>query len=408
MSQPIIEVNGLGKRYRLGQFGFSSFREEAEKWLRRMKGEKVEENNARDFWALRDVTFSVQPGEVLGIIGRNGAGKSTLLKLLSRITEPTKGEVVLRGRVASLLEVGTGFHPELSGRENIYLNGAILGMTRAEVTRKFDEIVAFAEVDKFVDTPVKRYSSGMYVKLAFSVAAHLEPEILIVDEVLAVGDADFQRKCVAKMEEVSAGSGRTVLFVSHNMGLVQSLCRRGVLLKGGGVEFQGEVRQAVDIYLSKPEGATTELAAPESRPGRGTTRFTEIKAVNELGVSGLVETGRALTFRFGCTRTRPGLRCLFTIYDQFGAPLSLFNSANISVHDKKATDAEFICHLPEVLLAPGRYRVNAALESGHDMEDHVDGALFFDVIEGQVNGRAVLSLARYGNLVFKHTWETPA
>ncbi len=203
-----------------------------------------------DFWALRDVSFSVRQGEVVGIIGRNGAGKSTLLKILSRITEPTEGRVTIKGRVASLLEVGTGFHPELTGRENIFLNGAILGMHRAEIKRKFDEIVAFAEVEKFLDTPVKRYSSGMYVRLAFAVAAHLEPEILIVDEVLAVGDAEFQKKCLGKMRQVSKSEGRTVLFVSHNMAAVQTLCQTGILLERGGIAARGNIRDAVTRYLS--------------------------------------------------------------------------------------------------------------------------------------------------------------
>src|SRR5689334_10972101 len=203
---------------------------------------------AEEFWALKDVSFEVQQGEVLGIIGRNGAGKSTLLKILSRITEPTDGRVTLRGRVASLLEVGTGFHAELTGRENIYLNGAILGMTRAEIRRKFDEIVAFAGVEKFLDTPVKRYSSGMYVRLAFAVAAHLEPEILVVDEVLAVGDAQFQKKCLGKMEEAGS-SGRTVLFVSHNLLAVQRLCPRSLLLDGGRIVADGESSQVIQTYL---------------------------------------------------------------------------------------------------------------------------------------------------------------
>ncbi|MCB9079908.1 MAG: ABC transporter ATP-binding protein [Anaerolineaceae bacterium] len=201
------------------------------------------------FWALNDVSFEVQPGERVGIIGRNGAGKSTLLKILSRITEPTRGRVRLRGRVASLLEVGTGFHPELTGRENIFLNGAILGMSRDEIKRKFDEIVAFAEVEKFLDTPVKRYSSGMYVRLAFAVAAHLEPEILVVDEVLAVGDAAFQKKCLGKMEDV-AGEGRTVLFVSHNMGMITQLCDKGIYLKSGKIHSLGEVNRIIAKYLN--------------------------------------------------------------------------------------------------------------------------------------------------------------
>lgn len=252
----------MSKRYRLGQFGFSSFREETEKWLRRLRGERVEEEeNARDFWALRDVSFAVQPGEVVGIIGRNGAGKSTLLKILSRITEPTAGEIVLRGRVASLLEVGTGFHPELSGRENIFLNGAILGMTRAEVARKFDEIVAFAEVDKFVDTPVKRYSSGMYVRLAFAVAAHLEPEILIVDEVLAVGDVQFQQKCLGKMQDVAREGGRTVLFVSHNLGAVASLTRRCIYLQDGGLVLHDETPAVIRRYAKENQAGGSEWQA---------------------------------------------------------------------------------------------------------------------------------------------------
>ena len=210
-------------------------------------GDEVEE-----FWALRDIDFEIRRGDVVGIIGRNGAGKSTLLKILSRITEPSEGRVEIRGRVASLLEVGTGFHPELTGRENIFLNGAILGMSRAEIRRKFDEIVAFAEVEKFLDTPVKRYSSGMYVRLAFAVAAHLEPEILIVDEVLAVGDAEFQKKCLGKMQDV-AGEGRTVLFVSHNMGTINSLCDRGILLSSGRIEFDGAVFSASEFYTSSSE-----------------------------------------------------------------------------------------------------------------------------------------------------------
>lgn len=247
--KPIISVEGLGKSYTIrheGQTHYKSLREEIFKLpsrLLRRGGQSREE-----FWALKDVSFDIMPGDRVGIIGRNGAGKSTLLKLLSRITEPTTGRITLRGRVASLLEVGTGFHPELTGRENIYLNGAILGMSRAEVRRKFDEIVDFAGVEKFLDTPVKRYSSGMYVRLAFAVAAHLEPEILIVDEVLAVGDAEFQKKCLGKMEGVSKGEGRTVLFVSHNMPAVQQLCGKGLLLTLGHAEQYLDIYKAVQNY----------------------------------------------------------------------------------------------------------------------------------------------------------------
>ena len=249
-----IEVNQLGKKYRLGHSAgrngapYRTLREDLLDGVRRMFAPRQRELQP-EFWALKDVSFEVQTGEVLGIIGRNGAGKSTLLKILSRITEPTVGTVRIKGRVASLLEVGTGFHPELTGRENIFLNGAILGMTRAEIRAKFDEIVAFAESEKFLDTPVKRYSSGMYIRLAFAVAAHLEPEILIIDEVLAVGDAQFQKKCLGKMQDVATHDGRTILFVSHNMSAVSSLCQRGLLLELGQVAATGPVEDVIRKYV---------------------------------------------------------------------------------------------------------------------------------------------------------------
>ncbi len=277
----VIRAEGLGKKYRIGHeaereryvalrdvFARSAkhfWRKTADMALGRalVLGDSFEE-----FWALKDVSFEVKRGEVLGIIGRNGAGKSTLLKILSRITEPSEGRVAIKGRVASLLEVGTGFHPELTGRENIYLNGAILGMTRAEIKKKFDEIVAFAEVERFLDTPVKRYSSGMYVRLAFAVAAHLEPEILLVDEVLAVGDAEFQKKCLGKMDEVSRREGRTVLFVSHNMGVVTSLCPAAMWLDGGSIREFGMAREVINGYLScrKYEGERVVQLTNIARP----------------------------------------------------------------------------------------------------------------------------------------------
>jgi lipopolysaccharide transport system ATP-binding protein len=255
MTTPAIKAEGLSKLYRLehGGHGSKTFRdlltEMATAPLRRFRQIRGSDASMEDFWAVQDVSFEIQPGEVIGVIGRNGAGKSTLLKILSRIVEPTRGQVTLRGRVASLLEVGTGFHPELTGRENIYLNGSILGMKKREIDAQFDEIVAFAEIERFLDTPVKRYSSGMYVRLAFAVAAHLQPEILIVDEVLAVGDADFQKKCLGKMREVSKGEGRTVIFVSHNMGAVTTLCSRALLLERGALVAEGPSSEVVDRYL---------------------------------------------------------------------------------------------------------------------------------------------------------------
>lgn len=263
MAEPIIRVEHLGKKYLLkhkaGGERYHALRDVLAGGLktgfRLFAKDKAKSPTREEFWALKDVSFEVNEGEVVGIIGRNGAGKSTLLKILSRITEPTTGRVTLNGRVASLLEVGTGFHPELTGRENIYLNGTILGMRRAEIARKFDEIVAFAEVEKFLDTPVKRYSSGMYVRLAFAVAAHLEPEILVVDEVLAVGDAAFQKKCLGKMGEVARG-GRTVLFVSHNMQAVQTLCRSCIRLERGRMTSQGDVNLVVSEYLATQQVGT--------------------------------------------------------------------------------------------------------------------------------------------------------
>jgi lipopolysaccharide transport system ATP-binding protein len=257
-----IKAENISKLYRLGQVGTGTLAHDLNRFWHRVRGKedpylKIGESNDRtkkgesDYvWSLQDINFEITQGDTVGIIGRNGAGKSTLLKLLSKVTSPTTGKIFTRGRIASLLEVGTGFHPEMTGRENIFLNGAILGMTRKEITRKFDEIVAFAGVDRYIDTPVKRYSSGMYVRLAFAVAAHLESEILIVDEVLAVGDAEFQKKCLGKMSDVSQKEGRTVLFVSHNMTAVKNLCKTGILLKNGRVQFAGQINEVVDYYFA--------------------------------------------------------------------------------------------------------------------------------------------------------------
>jgi lipopolysaccharide transport system ATP-binding protein len=295
MSDIVISVENLSKRYLVGHQSaererYTALRDvvgrEARNFVRKavdfargrqiVQGDEVEE-----FWALKDVSFELKRGEVLGIIGRNGAGKSTLLKILSFITEPTHGRTILRGRVASLLEVGTGFHPELTGRENIFLNGAILGMTRAEITRKFDEIVAFAEVERFLDTPVKRYSSGMYVRLAFAVAAHLEPEILIVDEVLAVGDIEFQKKCLGNMQDAASKQGRTILFVSHNMSAIQSLTTRAVILSGGRIIFDGDTPHAIAKY--------TETVSEPTRTGNNLGRgiHTSIRSAQLVNKSGI-------------------------------------------------------------------------------------------------------------------------
>ena len=261
MSNTVIEFNNVGKQYILGMIGTGTLSQDLNRWWARVRGkedpflkigdtnDRTQKGDSRFVWALRDINFKVEQGDVVGIIGKNGAGKSTLLKILSRVTSPTTGDIKIKGRIASLLEVGTGFHPEMTGRENIFMNGSIMGMTKAEIRSKFDEIVDFAGVAKYVDTPVKRYSSGMMVRLGFAIAAHLEPEILVVDEVLAVGDAEFQKKAIGKMQDVSKGEGRTVLFVSHNMAAVRSLCTRGVMLKNGMIDFMGSIPDTLDHYL---------------------------------------------------------------------------------------------------------------------------------------------------------------
>ena len=267
MSRKVIEFDNVGKQYVLGTIGTGTLSQDLNRWWARIRGKedpflKIGEVNDRTkkgesnfVWALKDINFSVDEGDVVGIIGKNGAGKSTLLKILSRVTSPTVGTIKVKGRIASLLEVGTGFHPEMTGRENIYMNGTIMGMTKTEIDRKLDEIVDFAGVEKYLDTPVKRYSSGMMVRLGFAIAAHLEPEILVVDEVLAVGDAEFQKKAIGKMQDVSKGEGRTVLFVSHNMAAVRSLCKKGIVMKNGGIDSIGDITSAIERYLKNNDDA---------------------------------------------------------------------------------------------------------------------------------------------------------
>jgi len=298
MSNVVIRVENLSKQYRLGTLNHGTLYRDLQSWWARKRGRedpnsrigtsnhRQSDNGDGSFWALKDVSFEVEKGEVVGIIGRNGAGKSTLLKILSRVTAPTTGEVKTKGRIASLLEVGTGFHPELTGRENIYLNGAILGMTRTEIKKKFEEIVAFAEIEKFLDTPVKRYSSGMYVRLAFAVAAHLEPEILIVDEVLAVGDIDFQKKCLGKMESV-AKEGRTVLFVSHAMHSIRDLCKTAILLDYGRIIKSGEANEVVNVYENHNINMANQSSSVIKRSSDQTKSldfyFSSISIQNENG-----------------------------------------------------------------------------------------------------------------------------
>lgn len=295
MSDVAIRAEEVGKLYRLGQIGTGTLSHDLNRWFAKVRGKedpfaKIGETNDRtqkgetDYvWALKDINFEIKKGEAVGIIGRNGAGKSTLLKLLSKVTKPTTGQIKVNGRIASLLEVGTGFHPEMTGRENIFLNGAILGMTKKEIKRKFDEIVDFSGVERYIDTPVKRYSSGMYVRLAFAVAAHLESEILIVDEVLAVGDAEFQKKCLGKMNDVSKGEGRTVLFVSHNMAAVKSLCKEGIYLQNGGVKYLGNIESTISEYLITASSKIGEpIIGRTDKVGNKKVEVIDIKFKNSL------------------------------------------------------------------------------------------------------------------------------
>lgn len=321
-------------------------------------------SSREEFWALKDVTFDIRRGERVGIIGRNGAGKSTLLKILSRITEPTTGRVKIKGRVASLLEVGTGFNPELTGRENIFLNGAILGMGRAEIKRKFDEIVAFAEVEKFLDTPVKHYSSGMYMRLAFAVAAHLEPEILIVDEVLAVGDAQFQKKCLGKMEEVGK-QGRTVLFVSHNMRAVRQLCDRALLLRGGMVCFYGRTEMGIETYLRDDSGMTAVSSREEfiqSLPSDPVFKLETVSLTqqgHEIGET--VESGKPLELeiRYEVRERVTGLRVYFELIDEYGDVLlqSFHDEDNDGIPAMNAGRYVSSAIIPSDILGPIRYNI---------------------------------------------------
>ena len=347
-------------------------------------------NNSEEFWALSDVNFEIKRGEVVGIIGRNGAGKSTLLKILSRITEPSAGRVSIRGRVASLLEVGTGFHPELTGRENIYLNGAILGMKRAEIRRKFNEIVDFSGVEKFIDTPVKRYSSGMYVRLAFAVAAHLEPEILVVDEILAVGDAEFQKKCLGKMQDV-AGHGRTVLFVSHNMAAVESLCDQTILLADGQIRASGKHGEVVQLYLSSAvqTGNYHDLTAIKDRMGNGELLFEEVGIWGERQGE-LPITGGTLNIwlRFGgnASDAKPS-RVSVAIHTAAGAPLIVCSTEMTeSVAPMIASGETRICCIPSLPLTAGAYLLTLFVEQQGVVQDWLTCACKFEVHDADFYG----------------------
>lgn len=367
MSKPIISVRGISKQYRLGAAkSQDTLRDQLSHWAKNL-GQPKPEDTTSSFWALRDVSFDVQPGEVIGVIGRNGAGKSTLLKVLSQITEPTTGEIYLRGRLASLLEVGTGFHQELTGRENIFLNGVILGMTKAEVRAKFDEIVEFAEVGKFLDTPVKRYSSGMYVRLAFAVAAHLEPEILVVDEVLAVGDAAFQNKCLGKMQDVAKNRGRTVLFVSHNMAAVQALCGRIIHMSGGKLIGDGSPDVQIAAYLGDIKKPRADTVVPLGR-------VIECRKL-EFNPNPVV-SGQPVEFalELGAKQHTQIIDLAILIYSSFGQRVAILDLRAASGPFAVEPDQPFRCtgRIKNFPIVEGDYRVSLYMSCSVDGGDYHD------------------------------------
>jgi lipopolysaccharide transport system ATP-binding protein len=427
MNDTVIRVENLSKRYRIGRARerHDTLRDELVAGLRAplekvkslvdrsaSNGDREQAEADAGIWALKDVSFEVKRSEVLGLIGRNGAGKSTLLKILSRITKPTEGRAAVRGRVGSLLEVGTGFHPELTGRENVYLNGAILGMSRTEMDRKFDEIVAFAEVSKFLDTPIKRYSSGMKVRLAFAVAAHLEPEILLVDEVLAVGDAAFQKKCLGKMGDVTK-EGRTVLFVSHNMAAIQSLCNRSILLDGGRIQGDGKTDEVVGSYLGLVQGlADRKLSDRKNRKGEGQLQFVAIDLLDkEYKPVEHASSGKKLIIRLhykaNTSREFRNCRVSVAVY-RHGQVLFLASTELVQNRELVLGGEGYIdCIIDELPFSKGEYYLNPFIETNKVIQDYVEAAARMSVIDGNFygTGRNYPPGWEGRTVLVKHAWE---
>lgn len=402
MTKPIIEVKHISKRYRLGAFGTTTLREDLQQFFAKIRKKDVlltpaETQQGKAIWALNDVSFNVQPGELIGIIGGNGAGKSTLLKILSRITEPTRGEAVLRGRVASLLEVGTGFHPDLSGKENIFLNAAILGMSKMETKRKLDEIIAFSEVADFIDTPIKRYSSGMRVRLAFAVAAFLEPEILIVDEVLAVGDESFQRKCLGKMSDVSK-HGRTILFVSHDLAAVQNLCERVIALRKGHLLTDDKPAEAIRTYLAGIPSYVSEEA--ETVPEVGLRISSVSVSQGPETVENILTTGKPALFKLELEGVEARCWCELDIYHEAGALVSRLTSRGVEL-----TEPGFLtCIMDPLLLTPGRYRLAGSVLVQDQIQHHSEHLGGFTVRPGGATGNQIINWRGSGLVQLQHQW----
>ena len=419
----VIKIENLSKRYRLGSVGTNTLHGDVKHWWAKLRGREEElykigeENELTDasgeyVWALRDINLEVQQGEVLGVIGKNGAGKSTLLKILSRVTGPTKGNIKIKGRIASLLEVGTGFHGELTGRENVYLNGAVLGMRRSEINRKFDEIVEFAGVAKYIDTPVKRYSSGMYVRLAFAVAAHLEPEILIVDEVLAVGDAEFQKKAVGKMQDVSANQGRTVLFVSHNMATIQTLCNRTCVMKQGKVNFYGETDDAL-IEYSKESKQQMNLAFSEryDRKGNQSVKLNFVQFLHAETKESLdtIMSGMPIMIRFNYSRDLDteikDIRFAIAFrHNTQGERFSCDNNyVKQTIHPIKE-HGDVYCLIKKWPLNKGVYNFRTHIEVNKQLADRIENAGEIQVESGDFYNTGTIVMPHLNGVLVEHEW----
>jgi lipopolysaccharide transport system ATP-binding protein len=419
MSDIVISVENLSKQYRLGTIGGRTVRADLSRWWAKQRGQpdpflKIGERDpghrqGEILWALQDVNFEVKQGEVVGIIGRNGAGKSTLLKILSRVTSPTTGRVKVKGRIASLLEVGTGFHPELTGRENIYLNGAILGMKKAEIDQKFDEIVDFSGVELFIDTPVKRYSSGMYVRLAFAVAAHLDPEVLVVDEVLAVGDVEFQKKCLGKMDEV-AHEGRTVFFVSHQMAAVENLCERGILLEGGQINFIGSQTGAITQYLTNLSNSRIDLRYRTDRRGSGEIKIVNIqfRAITGNPTSSVVcgqDVDIYLHFEAVQNFNNSRLVASLQVKSQMDVPVFLHHSRLTgNKFEELPINGVFVCRIKKLPLPPAVYRITYSLIVDGEYIDSLNDAAELTVVGSNFLGSEEVPPISHGVCLVEGNW----
>lgn len=425
MGKPVIKVEHLSKAYQIGQIGTGTISRDLERfWITKVMGKedpflKIGETNDRSVkgksdivWSLRDINFDIHQGDAVGIIGKNGAGKSTLLKLLSRVTGPTTGSIKVKGRIASLLEVGTGFHPELTGRENIYLNGAILGMRKKEITRKLDEIIDFSGVERYVDTPVKRYSSGMYVRLAFAVAAHLESEILIVDEVLAVGDAEFQKKCLGKMNDISKGQGRTVLFVSHNMASVKNLCGTGIILQNGLMAKQGPIDEVIDTYLYQSDHRQENQAHVIFDEKKNADIYIKAVAVSAMAKTGLVTTGVfqmgtdfTVAVQVASNRRATGIKCSIVIATASGVKICAARSHEMTAEAYNPTgDFELKAAFADLRLMPGDYLITIGLAEENKTLSVLEDCMKFSVVENDIfnTGRIPKgNFINYANVVWE-------